>query len=200
MAFLRRVCSSDIFLLFVVLLISFVMFFYYRRRKCPPSPLMINWPFFGMTPYLLLNGHRLHDFATDIVKLTGGTFLLKGPWFTNMDLLLTSDPANIHHILSKNFPNYPKGPEFRKIFDILGDGIFNSDDELWEIHRKTTMSIFKHPDLYTLLEITIRNKFDKGLLPLLHHFVSHRLQEMDLQEIFQRLTFDSICLITAIRL
>ncbi|KVI02348.1 alkane hydroxylase MAH1-like [Cynara cardunculus var. scolymus] len=193
MGSLHWVCSSDIFVLFLVLLISIVMFLY-RRNKCPPSPL-INWPFFGMTPYLLLNSHRLHDFATDILKFSHGTFLFKGPCFANMDLLLTSDPANIHHILSKNFPNYPKGPDFRKIFDILGDGIFNSDDELWEIHRKTTMSIFKHPDFYTLLEVTIRNKVDKALLPLLHHFVSHDRQPMDLQEIFQRFTFDSICLL-----
>ncbi|KAL0300979.1 UNVERIFIED_CONTAM: Alkane hydroxylase MAH1 [Sesamum radiatum] len=50
-----------------------------------------------------------------------GTFKFKGPLFSNMDMVLTSDPANIHHIFSKNFSNYPKGPEFRKIFEILGD-------------------------------------------------------------------------------
>ncbi|CAI9303568.1 unnamed protein product [Lactuca saligna] len=135
-----------------------------------------------------------HTSIKDLIKSRHGTFMLKGPWFANMDMLLTSDPTNVHHILSKNFPNYPKGPEFRKIFDILGDGIFNSDHELWEIHRKTTMSLFKHPDFNLHLEANIRNKIEKGLLPLLE-FVSHDQQETDLQEIFQRFTFDAICLL-----
>ncbi|CAH1444369.1 unnamed protein product [Lactuca virosa] len=177
-------------LLLLVTLLASIVLFLYRRR----SHRVINWVVFGMTPDLILNAYRVHDFFTDLIKLRHGTFLLKGPWFANMDMLLTSDPANVHHILSKNFPNYPKGPEFRKIFNILGDGIFNSDDELWEIHRKTTMSLLKHPDFNLHLEANIRNKIEKGLLPLLE-FVSHDQQETDLQEIFQRFTFDAICLL-----
>nr|XP_043627468.1 alkane hydroxylase MAH1-like [Erigeron canadensis] len=176
-------------ILFIVLLIFGVMYLY-RNRRLP-----ISWPFFGMTPDILLNCHRIHDFATDFLKVNDGTFLLKGPWFANVDMLVTSDPANIHHMLSKNFPNYPKGPNFRNIFDILGDGIFNSDHELWEVHRKTTMSsVFKHPDFHTLLETNIINKINNGLLPLLESISLNHL-ETDLQEIFQRFTFDAICLL-----
>ncbi|KAM7504408.1 hypothetical protein LguiB_003312 [Lonicera macranthoides] len=145
-----------------------------------------------MTPGLLRNAHRIHEFATDILKETGGTFIFKGPWFANMDMVITADPANIHHILSKNFSNYPKGPEFRKIFDILGDGIFNSDSELWGIHRKTTMSLMNHAAFQDLLERVIWRKVEKGLIPLLEH-VCEEAEEVDLQEIFQRFTFDSIC-------
>lgn len=181
--------SLDVLLLFVVLLVS-VAVLLYPRRSYPAT----NWLFFGMGPDLILNAYRVHDFVTDLIKLGHGTFMFKGPWFANMDMLLTSDPANIHHMLSKNFPNYPKGPEFRKIFDILGDGIFNSDEELWEIHRKTTMSLLKHPDFIPHLETTIRYKVEKGLLPLLD-FVSHDKQETDLQEVFQRFTFDAICVL-----
>lgn len=179
---------SDMLLLFILLLISGVVFFY--RRRLPVT----NWPVLGMTPDILLNCHRIHDFATDIVKLSNATFLLKGPWFANINMLLTSDPSNIHYMLSKNFPNYPKGPEFRNMLDLLGDGIFNSDHELWEIHRRTTMSLLKHPDFQSLLETTIVNKVENGLLPILE-FVSTRNQEIDLQEIFQRFTFDVICLL-----
>ncbi|KAI3703320.1 hypothetical protein L1987_73289 [Smallanthus sonchifolius] len=177
---------SGILLPFIILFIS-VTVFLHRRKGIP-----INWPLLGMTPEILLNIHRIHNFATDFLKLTNGTFLLKGPWFANIDMLFTSDPANIHYILSKNFPNYPKGPDFRKLFDILGDGIFNSDHELWEIHRKTTnMSLFKHPDFQTILETIIKNKIEKGLLPVLEHSNN----ETDLQEVFQRFTFDTICLL-----
>ncbi|KAL7586026.1 alkane hydroxylase MAH1 [Lactuca sativa] len=176
-------------LLLVVLLASIGLFLYQRR-----SYHVINWVLFGMTPDLILNAYRVHDFVTDLLKLSHGTFMFKGPWFTNMDMLLTSDPTNVHHILSKNFSNYPKGPEFRKIFDILGDGIFNADHDLWEFHRKTSMSLLKHPDFNSHLEENIKNKIEKGLLPLLE-FVSNNQQETDMQEIFQRFTFDTICLL-----
>ncbi|KAK1418893.1 hypothetical protein QVD17_28043 [Tagetes erecta] len=169
----------------IILFFSGTIFLLQRKR------LPINWPFLGMTPQVLLSIHRLHNFVTDYLKLNQGTFLLKGPWFTNIDMLFTSHPANVHYILSKNFPNYPKGPDFRTIFDIFGDGIFNSDHELWEFHRKTTnVSLFKHKHFRRLLETTIGNKIEKGLLPVLD-----RYPEVDLQDVFQRFTFDVICML-----
>ncbi|KAL2494766.1 Cytochrome [Forsythia ovata] len=96
-----------------------------------------------------------------------GTFEFKGPWFANMDMLFTCDPANIHHIMCKNFSNYPKGPEFKKIFAILGDGIFNSDSELWELHRKTTTSLMNHAKFCKVLERVVWDKIENGLLPVL---------------------------------
>ena len=86
-----------------------------------------NWPLVGMLPGLIQNAHRVHEFATDILVETKGTFKFHGPVLANLNMLITSDPANIHHILSKNFSNYPKGVEFRKIFDMLGNGMFNVD-------------------------------------------------------------------------
>ncbi|KAM7493615.1 hypothetical protein LguiB_028224 [Lonicera macranthoides] len=147
-----------------------------------------------MTPGLLRNAHRIHKFFTDILNETGGTFLLVGPRFTNLDMLLTADPANINHILSKNFSNYPKGPQFRKIFDVLGDGIFNSNSELWAFHRKTTLSRMNHAEFHDLLERVVWQKIEKGLLPLLEHF-SRKANEVDLQDLFHRFTFDCICLV-----
>ncbi|KAI3804701.1 hypothetical protein L1987_26441 [Smallanthus sonchifolius] len=180
---------SDMLLILTVFSIS-VAVFLHRVRRLP----ITNWPFLGMTPDLLLNIHHIHDFATHILKLSDGTFMFKGPWFANIDMLTTCDPTNIHYMLSKNFHNYPKGPRFRNIFDLFGDGIFNSDHELWEIHRKTTMSLLKQPEFHSLLETNIKNKLEKGLLPLLN-FVSSHHQETDLQEIFQRFTFDAICVL-----
>lgn len=159
------------------------------KKSCS---LPINWPVMGMLPSLLHNAYRIHEFATDILQeTTQGTFVLEGPWFCNLDIVVTSDPANIHHILSKNFSNYPKGTEFRKIFDILGNGIFNSDDELWEIQRKITLSLMNHQNFYKLLERTTWEKIEQGLIPVLDHFVD--FQSFDLQDIFQRFTFDGIC-------
>ncbi|XP_074335329.1 alkane hydroxylase MAH1-like [Apium graveolens] len=145
-----------------------------------------------MTPLLLKNCHRVHDFVTNILKERHGTFKIKGPFFANLDLLATSDPANVNYILNKNFSNYPKGPEFHKIFEIFGDGMLNVDAHLWEVQRKTNISLFKRLDFNKMLQEIIKNKVRKGLIPVLDN-VSEQEIEVDLQEIFQRLTFDNIC-------
>lgn len=142
-----------------------------------------------MTPSTLWNFHRFNDFLTDILKRSGGTFIYKGVWFVSPNMLVTSDPANFRYVSSTNFHNYPKGPEFREIFDILGDGIFNCDSMLWELHRKTTMSLLKHAKFMKLAEKTIWNNVENKLMPVLECF-SKRGSKIDLQNIFQRLTFD----------
>ncbi|KAM7493614.1 hypothetical protein LguiB_028223 [Lonicera macranthoides] len=163
-----------------------------RMGTCHRSSVPTNWPLVGMMPGLLRNAHRVHEFVTDLLKETGGTFVFKGPWFANLDMLVTADPTNVHHILSRNFSNYPKGPEFRKIFDVLGDGIFNSDSELWALHRKTILSLMNHAEFHDLLERVIWHKVEKGLLPLLEH-ECRNASEVDLQDVFHRFTFDCIC-------
>ncbi|KAK4439587.1 Alkane hydroxylase MAH1 [Sesamum alatum] len=122
----------------------------------------------------------------------GGTFEFKGPLFCNMDMLVTSDPANIHYIFSRKFSNYPKGPEFRKIFEVFGDGIFNADFGLWELHRRTTLSVFSHATFHTSLGRAVWGKVETGLLPVLDSFLKQGV-DVDLQDIFQRFTFDNIC-------
>ncbi|XP_047944088.1 alkane hydroxylase MAH1-like [Salvia hispanica] len=169
-----------------------LLFFWSKTRHRRATSLPTNWPVVGMVPSLVLNIHRLHDYATELAAQSGGTFQWKGPLFCNMDMLLTTNPANIHHIFSRNFSNYPKGPEFNKIFDILGDGIFNADFQIWELHRRTTLSFFTHPDFYPLLQSTISHKIQHDLLPVLDHF-SQAGTDLDLQDVFQRFTFDGIC-------
>ncbi|KAL1556059.1 alkane hydroxylase MAH1-like [Salvia divinorum] len=162
----------------------------HRRGKKPPEPTL--WPVLGMLPAILLNLCRIHDYVTEVLTACGGTYRIVGSRLFNIDMLLTSDPANIHHVLSRNFSNYPKGPEFRKIFDIIGDGIFAADFELWEIHRKTTIAQLKHADFNEFLERAVWQKVEDGLFPVLDHFCG-REEGLDLQDVFQRLAFDNIC-------
>ncbi|KAK6149526.1 hypothetical protein DH2020_017051 [Rehmannia glutinosa] len=176
--------------LFIIPLIIYLFYLISRKGKKTSEP--TNWPLVGMLPAVLQNIHRAHDYATEVLTECGGTYEFKGPWFCNIDMVFTSDPANIHHIFSKNFSNYPKGPQFRKIFEILGDGIFNADFELWEIHRKTTLSLLTHADFSRSLEGTVWNKVKTGLYPVLDSFCKQGT-DFDLQDIFQRFTFDNIC-------
>ncbi|MCD9640114.1 hypothetical protein HAX54_025188 [Datura stramonium] len=150
-----------------------------------------NWPIVGMLPGLIRNAHHVHEYATAVLVETKGTFEFHGPVFANLNMLATSDPANIHHILSRNFSNYPKGPKFREIFDILGNGIFNVDSELWEIHRRTTMSLMNHAKFQFLLQRNVWEVIENGLRPVLDVFAEQGTL-FDLQDIFQRFTFDAI--------
>lgn len=184
--------SMAIFNIGILILAICLIFLYRWIHRSRKSSFLTDWPVVRMTPGLLRNAHRVHEFATDVLKESQGTFELKGPLLANLDFFVTADPANVHYILSKNFSNYPKGPEFRKMFDIFGDGIFNADFGLWELHRRTTMSLFNHAKFLNMLQKNIGNKVEKGLIPVLD-FVSGKGIVVDLQEIFQRLTFDGIC-------
>nr|WET52747.1 cytochrome P450 96A270 [Callicarpa americana] len=174
----------------IIPLIVYLLYLLSRRGKISSEP--TNWPLVGMMPAFVQNLHRGHDKVTEVLSECGGTYEVKGPWFCNMDMVFTSDPANIHHVFSKNFSNYPKGPELRKIFEILGDGIFVADFELWEIHRKTTLSQLTHAKFSSSLERTVWHKVETGLLPVLDYFCKQGT-DFDLQDIFQRFTFDNIC-------
>ncbi|KAL1820910.1 hypothetical protein ACET3Z_015779 [Daucus carota] len=171
-----------------------ILFLYYMFSHKSRNTQVTNWPVLGMAPALIKNYHKIHEFATQLLKESNGTFKFQGPSVANLDFLVTSDPANIHYILSKNFNNYPKGPEFHKIFDILGNGIQNVDDYLWEIQRKTNVSLFNHANFHKLSGETLGAKVKKGLIPLLDHVSEHGI-EVDLQDVFQRLAFDNICML-----
>ncbi|XP_059296035.1 alkane hydroxylase MAH1-like [Lycium ferocissimum] len=178
-------------ILIIIICLTYSTWWYVRYILWKLSYVPTNWPLVGMLPGLIRNAHRIHEFATDVLVETKGTFEFNGPILANLNMLATSDPANIHHILSRNFSNYPKGVEFRKIFDILGNGIFNVDSELWEIHRKTTMSLMSHPKFQNLLERNMWDIIENGLQPILDAF-AERGTTFDLQDIFQRFTFDAI--------
>ncbi|CBI21518.3 unnamed protein product, partial [Vitis vinifera] len=124
-----------------------VIFFIILGRFWNINDLPWNWPLLGMFPSVFLHLHRIHDRVTDILEKSGCTFLVKGPWFCNMDLLVTTDPANVHYIMSSHFSNFPKGSE------------------------------------------------KLGLLPILDYLSEQEDRAMDLQDVFQRLTFDTTCMI-----
>nr|GMC99112.1 alkane hydroxylase MAH1-like [Ipomoea batatas] len=179
--------SIDYFEIFVAFFCLAIWVFLrdgYRR------PLKV--PLLGMLPSLFLHVHKIHDRCAAVLSLHGGTFLLKGPWFTNMDILATVDPQNVHYIMSGNFENFPKGKEFKKIFDVLGDGIFNSDLDLWKNQRKLARALIIHQRFHKFLVRTSWNKVEKGLIPVLE-LAAERGGVVDLQDVFQRLTFDTTC-------
>ncbi|XP_051141025.1 alkane hydroxylase MAH1-like [Andrographis paniculata] len=161
---------------------------WHNRRR-----LAWNWPMIGMLPALVIHVGRIHDSCTEIFRKTRrGTFTFQGPWFANMEILGTVNPANVHYIMSSNFHNFPKGPDFREIFDVLGDGIFNADGESWKKQRKVARVLIGHQRFHKCLVRIGREKVEKGLVPVLEAACAGN-KIIDLQDVFQRLTFDTTC-------
>ncbi|KIJ47965.1 hypothetical protein M422DRAFT_28506 [Sphaerobolus stellatus SS14] len=59
------------------------------------------------------------------------------------DRCFTRNPKNVQKILATDFENYRKGPFFANITEqLLGTGVFNSDGEMWQFHRKLARPFF----------------------------------------------------------
>ncbi|KAB1216201.1 Cytochrome P450 86B1 [Morella rubra] len=179
---------------YVQLLLAFLCSLFLCRWSWNRISPITNLPIVGMLPGLLCKAPHIHEYATQVLKKSGGTFVFKAPWFANMDFLVTCDPMNVRYISTKNFANYPKGPEFKKLFEPFGDGVLNSDTDSWRSYRKLIHSLIKRREFQLFQERSMRKKVTQGLFPVLEH-VSRQGTEVDLQDIFQRFTFDNTCLL-----
>ncbi|KAH0900461.1 hypothetical protein HID58_039964 [Brassica napus] len=181
-----------------VALLCFLICHHLLSKK-PHDRFLKNWPVLGMLPGFLIVLHRIYDFSVEVLEQTNLTFPFKGPWFTGMDILVTVDPANIHYILSSNFSNYTKGADFKEVFDVFGEMIFNSDGDLWRNQRRAAQYMLNHQGFQKLSMSATRTKLDDGLVPLFDRFSKEEMV-VDLQNLFQRFTFDTtFVLVTAKR-
>ncbi|KAI4323546.1 hypothetical protein L6164_023142 [Bauhinia variegata] len=145
-----------------------------------------------MLPSLLFNLWHIHDYVTQALKQRSGTGEFIAPWITKRKVVITCDPMNVLHITSKNFSNYDKGPIFREIFKVLGKGIL-SDAEEWKHSRGLLHSLFKQKSFGMFLDKVVKDKVQGCLLPFLDHHAEKQGSEVDLQDVFNRFTFDNAC-------
>ncbi|KAF0930214.1 hypothetical protein E2562_030859 [Oryza meyeriana var. granulata] len=164
-----------------------------RQRRLQGLP---SWPVVGMLPSLLL-GLRgdMYEWITGVLKARGGTFTFHGPWFTNLHCVVTADPRNLEHLLKTKFGSFPKGPYFRDtVRDLLGDGIFGADDEVWRRQRKAASLEFHSAEFRALTASSLVELVHCRLLPVLADAESAGAA-VDLQDVLLRLTFDNVCMI-----
>uniref|UniRef100_A0A453J595 Cytochrome P450 n=1 Tax=Aegilops tauschii subsp. strangulata TaxID=200361 RepID=A0A453J595_AEGTS len=83
---------------------------------------------------------------------------------TGVRFFVTCDPANVRHIFTSNFANYPKGDEFAEIFDVFGDGIFNADGDSWRRQRAKSQLIMAGPRFRAFSARYSRDKVERSLL------------------------------------
>ncbi|KAL8535709.1 hypothetical protein ACS0TY_011369 [Phlomoides rotata] len=154
-----------------------------------------SWPLVGMLPSLLLGLRgNIYEWISQILVRKNGTFTFRGPWFTNLNCVVTCDPRNLEYLLKTKFSNFPKGRYFRyTVRDLLGDGIFSADDETWQKQRKTASVEFHSAKFRRMTTDSLLELVHARLLPVLEH--SRTTASIDLQDILLRLTFDNVCMI-----
>ncbi|KAI9463428.1 cytochrome P450 [Boletus coccyginus] len=104
------------------------------------------------------------------------------------DVIITAEPQDIKTILATDFNNYVKGDKLKETANsFLGTGVFNSDGNIWKLHRAMARPFFNidrisHFDIFDRhAETTItlmRERFRAGLA-------------VDFQDAISRFTFDS---------
>ncbi|XP_055817243.1 cytochrome P450 94C1-like [Solanum dulcamara] len=117
-----------------------------------------------------------------------------------LDNIITANPRNVEYMLKTNFLNYPKGKPFSMILgDLLGDGIFNVDGDLWMFQKKMASLELGSMSIRSYAFNNVKNEIKFRLIPLLSsHVVSSSEQDfrgtsLDLQDVFRRFSFDNIC-------
>ncbi|XP_057443272.1 alkane hydroxylase MAH1-like [Lotus japonicus] len=178
----------------IAIFAAILFFIFINNWRFNRHVIIPNWPITGMLPAILNNLRDIHEFVTLVLKHHGGTLRFEGPWLTNTNFIITSDPMNVHYITSKNFRNYGKGSDFIDIFEIFGGGIFNTDSHEWKKQRSVLHAFFKNRSFENFLQQFIVKKVESSLLPFLDH-ASKVESQVELQDIFGRFAFDTTCTI-----
>ncbi|OUZ99320.1 Cytochrome P450 [Macleaya cordata] len=172
---------------YLAILCCFLSIRWYLKHK---NQALVRWPILDVLPSLLQNAHRIHDWTVDISNTIGGTIVARGPIFRSLEMLYTCDPRNIEYILRTNVSNFPKGSDYKEVFNILGDGLFNSDSQLWHAQRKIARMTFTSKKVRSIIANMSQKVVKDSLLPLLAH-VAKQSSIVDLEDVFLRYTFDA---------
>lgn len=183
--------------------VPFLLFLFFRLSRSaasprPPggpaeTPCPESHPFIGNLVGFLRNRHRFHDWVADMLSRTPSSTLRVHAFLGLSRGVCTSNPVNLQHLLSSNFPNYVKGSRYHAVLrELLGDGIFAVDGHLWSLQRKIASHEFTTRSLKQFISETVGREISDRLLP----FLSRACDEgrvVDLQEALQRFSFDNIC-------
>ncbi|KAF7369356.1 hypothetical protein MVEN_00264200 [Mycena venus] len=109
-------------------------------------------------------------------------------WAGWENIIFTVVPEHIQIILATDFNNYVKGHRFRGAMEsVLGNGVFNSDGEMWSFHRSMTRPYF------TRDRIQHFSIFDRNAAKAINH-IKTRMREgyaVDFQDLIGRFTMDA---------
>ncbi|KAL5725133.1 hypothetical protein ACHQM5_008313 [Ranunculus cassubicifolius] len=178
------------FFLFCVLTIT--LYLSYKSKPSHDNPIPKTYPYLGNLPEFIKNRHRFLEWSTHIISnIPNNTFIFRRPG--KVQAVITANPLNVEHMLKTNFLNYPKGERVRYLLkDFLGNGIFNSDGDLWKVQRKVASHEFSTRSLRNFVIENVQLELKTRLIPLLSNAsVSNKV--IDIQDFLERFAFDNVC-------
>ncbi|CAO2826552.1 unnamed protein product [Amaranthus hypochondriacus] len=193
---LNKLLLPSILLIFPFLLIIFIFNLFSSPTTQSNQSTNIkfpkSYPIIGHLIAIYQHKHeRFQWFSTLLLNSPTNTFVIHHPFgWRSID---TSNPTNVQHILKTKFPIYQKGPYQKTILkDLLGDGIFNVDNESWKSQRQIASHEFNTKSLRKFVENVVDLEISNRLIPiLLDATQNHKI--LDLQDILKRFAFDNIC-------
>ncbi|KAJ4804781.1 Cytochrome P450 94A2 [Rhynchospora pubera] len=189
-----------VLLYFLILFLSSLLLLLLVRRTgptgtssnhCPyPNPILGN-----LIPFLR-NRHRFLDWAASLLSLSPtATIEVLGP-FSLSHGVATANPSIVNHFLISNFHNYVKGSRIHSaLSDLLGNGLFIADGDLWFLQRKIASREFTTRSLRTFSADVFQSHIHDRLLPVLSAAAASG-EIVDLQDVLKRFAFDNICTIS----
>ncbi len=159
----------------------------YGKNKGPKV-----YPIIGNTMQVIWQRDIVLDYMTDYMK-NQSTMTIRTMFLGGFSMYMTANPENVEYILKTNFENYQKGFLMtRNLSNLLGDGIFVANGEKWKLQRKVASHEFASNSLRNFMHGTVQAELNDRLIPLLTKICSVGAS-IDLQDLFMRFAFDSIC-------
>ncbi|KAI9153701.1 hypothetical protein LWI28_015304 [Acer negundo] len=182
--------ASFLFLISIMIIIVSLLLYYLLKRK-----LWCNCEI--CDAYLTLSWSKQFDNLCDWF-----TYLLKKSPTNTIHIhvlgnTITANPDNVEYMLKTRFDNFPKGKPFSAILgDLLGRGIFNVDGDSWRFQKKMASLELDRSSIRSYAFEIIHQVIEHRLVPLLSSVAATKYQNgvvLDLQDVFRRFSFDSMC-------
>ncbi|KAL9428043.1 hypothetical protein AB3S75_030100 [Citrus x aurantiifolia] len=107
---------------------------------------------------------------------------------------ITANPDNVEYMLKTRFDNFPKGKPFSTILgDFLGRGIFNVDGDSWRFQKEMASLELRRFSIRSYALEIVNQEIKTRLIPLLSSVAGKEDGVLDLQDVFKRFSFDSMC-------
>ncbi|XP_026451802.1 cytochrome P450 94A1-like [Papaver somniferum] len=173
---------------------TFLFFFYKTNKSASTSTSILpkSYPLIVSCFTILANRDRHNQWAEEVLAVCPtNTYVLRYP---GTCMVFTAYPENVKHIVKSHFSNYPKGAVLKNILsDFFGNGNVNADGDRWKFQRQLLLSHeFNPTSLRKFFEEVVKVEIFQRLIHVLS-MAAENNSELDLQDIFQRFAFDTIC-------